>query len=137
MIHGVVIAPLKAFESEKGRVMHMLKCTDLTFTRFGEVYFSEVLPGHIKAWSRRLKATRNYAVVQGNIVLALYDGEQVEEVIMGRKNHCLVTIPPGIWCGFKPLGDAAVIADLTDLPYDESDEEKAGVLELNDYWNNQ
>ena len=49
MIERVVVTPLRQISDERGKVMHMLKATDATFERFGEIYFSCVFPGAIKA----------------------------------------------------------------------------------------
>lgn len=136
MIRGVKVTPLKVFSDGMGSVKHMMKSTDPFFTKFGEIYFSEVLPGKVKAWSRRKKATRNYAVVEGKIKLVLYDGNERQEFILGKDNYSLVTIPPRVWSGFKALNNKkAIVADLTDLPYDPEGAEKKDFDELNDCWN--
>lgn len=125
MIEGVKITPLKVLSDERGEVRHMLKSTDPVFTKFGEIYFSIVLPGKVKAWHRNKKTTVNYAVVEGSIKLVLYDGNQVQEIHIGEDNYCLVTIQPGIWRGFQAMGNKkAIVADLMDRPYDSEDTEK-------------
>ena len=135
MIEGVKIIPLKVFLDNRGKVMHMMKSTDSSFTKFGEIYFSEVLPGKIKAWSRKKKSTRNYAVIEGSIKLVLYNKKEIQEIIMGEDNYCLVIIPPGVWSGFKAIGKKkAIVADLTDFPYNEEESEKADPYILTDYW---
>ena len=50
MIDGVKIIPLKQIADERGKIMHMMKCTDAHFIRFGEIYFSCAWPGVVKAW---------------------------------------------------------------------------------------
>lgn len=136
MIKGVKITPLKVFSDDRGSVKHMIKSTDSIFTQFGEIYFSEVLPGKVKAWGRRKTAIRHYAVIEGTIRLVLYDGNEKQELIVGEDNYCLVSIPPGVWSGFKALKNKkAIVADLTDLPYDPEDVEKKDSNELLDCWN--
>ena len=49
MIDGVEIFPLRRIQDERGMVMHMLRADDKHFTNFGEIYFSVVYPGVIKA----------------------------------------------------------------------------------------
>jgi dTDP-4-dehydrorhamnose 3,5-epimerase len=135
MIKGVLISPRKVFSDDRGRVMHMMKRTDKEFTRFGEIYFSEVLPGKVKAWQRNRTATVNYACITGNVKLVLYDGTTTEVFKIGESDHCLVTIPPGVWRGFACVGDQkAIVADLTDTPYDPDDIEKKSPDELLDCW---
>ena len=138
MIKGVKIIPLRTFSDDRGKVMHMIRSTDDFFNKFGEIYFSTIFPGKIKAWGRRKKATRNYVVVEGNIKLVLYNGKEIQEIDMGEDNYCLTQIPPGVWSGFKTIGEKnAIVADLTDLPHSPEDAEKADVFSLTDYWKNE
>ena len=65
MIDGVRITPLKQILDEKGKVMHMLRCDADFFLDFGEIYFSCVYPGAIKAWRAHKHMTLNYAVPHG------------------------------------------------------------------------
>ena len=135
MIKGVKITPLKVLADERGSVKHMLKSTDSYFKKFGEVYFSEVLPGNVKAWHKSKKATRNYAVVEGNIKLAIYDGKEMQEIYIGDKNYCLVTIPPNVWSGFMPIGGKkAIVCDFMDMPFNLKDMEKADPDSFADCW---
>ena len=49
MIEGVTLTPLRQILDERGKVMHMMKHTDSIFAQFGEIYFSRVFPGAVKA----------------------------------------------------------------------------------------
>ena len=40
MINDVEIIQLNRICDERGRIMHMLKSTDVNFEKFGEIYFS-------------------------------------------------------------------------------------------------
>ena len=52
----------------------MLKETDPHFVRFGEIYFSTVFPGVVKAWKNHRRMDANYACVHGRIKVVLHDG---------------------------------------------------------------
>lgn len=125
MIDGVVVKPLARYPDERGTVMKMLQSTDPEFRGFGEVYFSTVLPGVVKAWRRHPVTWLNYCVVRGAIKVVLFDdrpgsptrGEH-QELVIGDANYCLVQIPPGVWSGFKGIGlTEAIICDVTDRPH--------------------
>ncbi len=126
MINGVKIKPLKKIGDERGMVMHMLRCDDPEFEKFGEIYFSSIYPGVVKAWHIHKKMTLNYAVVTGMIKLVLYDDRtqsetkgQLMEIFMGDSNYVLVTIPPHVWNGFKAVGTKeAIIANCSTIPHD-------------------
>ena len=73
MIDGVKIIPLKQIADERGKIMHMMKCTDAHFIRFGEIYFSCAWPGVVKAWHVHKSMTINNAVLSGRAKLVMYD----------------------------------------------------------------
>ena len=50
MIDGIKITPLDQIEDDRGKVMHMLRNDAKHFSKFGEIYFSTVLPNKIKGW---------------------------------------------------------------------------------------
>lgn len=129
MIEGVEIFPLKRIQDERGMVMHMLKNTDPHFQGFGEIYFSVIYPGVIKAWHLHSRMTINYAVVVGNIKLVVFDQRpdsrtkgQLQEIYVGQVNYQLVRVPPGVVNGFTAVGgDKAIVANCADIPHDPSE----------------
>jgi len=126
MIEGVLVYPLGQIPDERGKVMHMLRRDDPHFEQFGEIYFSIVYPGAIKAWHLHKSMTLNYAVVHGMIKLVLYDDRKesptrgkLQELFIGESNYVLVRIPPNIWNGFKGIGTVpAIVANCATLPHD-------------------
>jgi len=129
VIEGVAIVPLRQIPDERGKIMHMLRCDDPAFERFGEIYFSMVYPGAIKAWHIHSKMTLNYAVVAGMIKLVLYDPRpssptkgEVQEIFLGEQNYARVKIPPGIYNGFKGMGSIpAIVANCSTIPHDPAE----------------
>ena len=130
MIHGVKITDLKIIEDERGSVKHMLKSSDSHFEGFGEIYFSTINAGVVKAWHHHIKMTLNYAVVAGQIVVGLIDlrytsptyGDQELYVLDSRESYKLLTIPPRVWNGFRiPVGSPyqeAIVANCATHPHD-------------------
>src|SRR5581483_11077652 len=72
-VEGVVVSPRRQIVDDRGKVVHMLRSDDPEFDHFGEVYFSFVNPGWVKAWHWHKQMTLNYAVPHGEIRLAIYD----------------------------------------------------------------
>ena len=129
MIDGVSIKPLRQIPDERGKIMHMLRADAPHFESFGEIYFSCVYPGAIKAWHLHDLMTLNYAVVTGQIKMVLFDDREgsptrgeVQELFIGEANYCLVTVPRGVWNGFKGIGDKmAVVANCASIPHDPTE----------------
>jgi dTDP-4-dehydrorhamnose 3,5-epimerase len=106
-IDGMFVTPLRIIRDERGSVMHMLRDDSQRFERFGEIYFSTVDPGAVKAWHLHREMALNYAVPVGMITLVCYDDRDgsptkgnVVELHVGESNYVLVTIPPLVWNGF-------------------------------------
>lgn len=124
-IEGVVISPLRRIPDERGFILHMLRADHAAFQKFGEIYFSGVFPGAIKAWHLHREMTLNYAVPAGMIKLALFDDRQesrtrgqLMELFIGDSNYCLVTVPPLVWNGFKGIGTStAIVANCATIPH--------------------
>lgn len=125
-IEGVWTQSLAEIATEGGPVLHMLRMDGPLFSSFGEVYFSIVQPGAVKAWKYHRLQTQNFAVPHGLIEVVLFDGREgspsmgrLESFLLGRpENYRLLQIPPGVWYGFTcRSGDAAVLANCADLPH--------------------
>jgi len=129
MINGVKLTQLKQLLDERGKVMHMLRADSDGFPGFGEIYFSCVYPGAVKAWHIHKRMTLNYAVPHGNIKFVLYDDREnsptrgeLQEIFLGPDNYCLVTVPPRVWNGFKGIGlTMAIVANCASIPHDPAE----------------
>ncbi len=132
MIDGVQVIPLRKIPDERGTIMHMLKSTDPHFEQFGEIYFSVVNPGVIKAWHLHKEMTLNYAVISGMIKFVLYDDRddsptrgEVQELFIGDNNYALVKVPPMVYNGFKGIGiQPAIVANCASIPHDTNEIER-------------
>jgi len=126
MIDGVQIVPLRQIVDERGKVMHMLRSDAPHFQSFGEIYFSAIHPGVVKAWHIHKKMVLNYAVPIGEIKLVLFDDRsdsptngKVQEIFLSPDNYQLVVIPPLVWNGFKGVGPTtSYVANCSSIPHD-------------------
>ena len=129
-IEDVLIKSLRKIPDERGSIMHMLRCDDENFEKFGEVYFSTAYPGVIKGWHEHKEQIQNYAVIQGMIKLVLFDNRKKSktyknliEIFMGDLNYVLVRIPTGVISGYKCIGDkTAIVANCATIPHVASGE---------------
>lgn len=125
IIDGVLVKPLRQIPDERGKIMHMLRCDDEHFEKFGEIYFSMAYPGVIKGWHLHTTQTQNYAVIVGMVKLVLFDRREgsrsfraLEELFIGENNYGLVRIPPGIVNGYKCIGvTPAIVANCATEPH--------------------
>ncbi len=131
-IEGLTITELRQISDERGSVLHMLRCDAPDFTRFGECYFSEILPGALKAWKRHRVQTQNLAVPAGRIRLVVFDDRQssstkgkLQIFELGRPDAYLrIKIPPGLWYGFACISAVpALIVNCADVPHSPDENE--------------
>ncbi len=135
MIEGVQILPLKIIRDERGQVMHMMRCDDIVFKNFGEIYFSVTNPGIVKAWKKHLKMSQHFAVPRGEIKLMIFDDRkdsktkgQVQEIEFGESNYQLVCVPPQVWYGFCAKSSVpAMMANCSDIPHDPKETEVCSI----------
>ena len=132
LIDDVVLTELKQFSDERGTLLHMLRNDDPLFTTFGECYFSEVLPGAVKAWKLHRNQTQNFSVPVGRIKLVIYDNRKnsisngnLQYVNLGRPDsYFRIMIPPGLWYGFTCISEMpALLVNWADIPHDPQESE--------------
>ena len=133
MLAGVAIHPLAQIKDERGAVMHMLRADQKEFESFGEIYFSVVRQGVVKAWKRHQRMVQNFAVPVGEIRFVLYDDRsgsptrgKIQEIVTGADRYALIRIPPLLWYGFQGIatGDS-MIANCASIPHDPAESENA------------
>lgn len=111
MLDGVQVTPKRKIFDDRGAIFHMLRADDAIFERFGEIYFSQVYAGVVKAWHYHELMTLNYYLVAGAARLVLFDDRSDsstaglgQEIYLHPEDPKLVTVPPKVWNGFKGLG---------------------------------
>jgi dTDP-4-dehydrorhamnose 3,5-epimerase len=134
LIDGVVVTPLKLLPNEKGRLMEVQRRDDPHFPGFGQVYVTQSFPNVVKAWYRHRVQVDQIAAITGLVRLVLFDDRPdspthgtVNDIVMGELAPKLVLIPPGIWHGFKAVGETgAFLLHLNNEPFrfDQPDEER-------------
>lgn len=136
-INGAILEDLRIIKTVNGSVLHMVKADsplqpDFSL-RFGEIYFSEILPGKVNAWKRHARQTQLFSVPVGRLKIVLYDGRQDSstfcnlcELELGRPdNYRLLRIPPGVWYGFSSKMDLpSLICNCADMPHDPQECER-------------
>ena len=142
MIEGVLFTELKIIPVDTGNVLHAMKKGDSGECGLGEAYFSTVEPGAIKGWKRHQRMTLNLVVPMGEIRFVLFDdrhnsltkGEFLEEHL-SQRNYLRLTVPPGIWVGFKGCGKGMSIAlNIADIPHDPYESDRLNLNEIAYDW---
>ena len=129
LLEGMTLTDLRIFSDKSGSVMHAIKSTELTFTKFGEVYFSTVEENHIKAWKLHKKMTLNLIVPCGQILFCFLDlrkdsktYNRTYKIILSQEPYIRLTVPPKIWFGFKGANKGLnLICNVADIIHDPNE----------------
>lgn len=139
LMTGVTLTTQKVIVQEKGNIYHVLKKSEESYREFGEAYFSTVQQGVFKGWKQHLQMTLNIVVPVGAIkfyfVRENSNNNQIEtaSVELSPNNYLRLTLEPGIWMGFKGLGEGLnLLLNIADIPHDPLE----AISRNEDYWMN-
>ena len=93
----------KIFLDDRGWSIHDM-FPDL---RGGQINYSVLFPGIVKAWHRHKIQTDYFCVVMGNAQVAVHDPDtgKTETHFMGELNPSVLVIPPKLWHGYIAVGN--------------------------------
>jgi len=135
-VNDILITQSKRIQVAGGDVLHGIKCSDSGFVGFGEAYFSTVEAGAVKAWKRHLRMTLNFVVPLGVVFFVFIDEKgAVREEIVGERRYVRLTVPPGIWFGFKGLfSPYSMLMNVADIAHDPAEIERRNLDEIKYNW---
>ena len=116
----VKVTPLKIIKKHTGNIMRVLNKNELKNQAFGEVYFSKIKYGKIRAWKYHLKTILNLVVPYGKVKFVLYSqkDKNFKVVEIGEKKYLKLTVPPKIWYGFKGMSKhESIILNVTNIKH--------------------
>jgi len=137
-LKDILVTPLKKIPTFGGDVMHGLKATDNGFNGFGEAYFSWIEEGAIKAWKCHKSMTLNLVVPLGEVRFVFNLPEQNADFIVediGEKRYARLTVPPGIWFGFKGVSSgSSLLVNFADTVHDPDEVLRKSKAEISYDW---
>jgi len=139
-LDDILLTPLKRIETTGGDVLHAMKQSDVGYAGFGEVYFSWVSAGAVKAWKRHIGMTMNVVVPVGQVRFVFRcvnsvgaDEFRIEEI--GVERYARITVPPGIWFGFQGLNTPqSLVMNIASIAHDPNEVERMALSDINYDW---
>ncbi|CAK7191942.1 hypothetical protein COMNV_00123 [Commensalibacter sp. Nvir] len=124
----LLLTPLRRIVTEKGNVLHALKSSEVSYTGFGEAYFSCIHEGVIKGWKRHLRMTLNLICPLGLVRFVVYKHQSIViDTFLGpekSETYQRLTVPPGYFVGFKGIAaGTSIILNLASIEHDPSEAE--------------
>lgn len=140
-LEKIILTPLAEFPLLEGNVMHGLKSTDIGYEEFGEAYFSWINHGSIKAWKMHTKMVMNLIVPMGQVKFVFFvNNDSVHNkfrvIEIGESNYQRLTVPSGIWFGFKGLGKTkSLVCNISNILHSENEVIRKHIKEVSFDWN--
>ena len=142
MLDGMIKSKMKIIDADQGSIMHAIKKTDLGYRDFGEVYFSFVKVDTIKAWKLHQKMTLNLVVPVGSVLFCFRDLREKSKtynktykIILSQEPYFRLTVPPGIWFGFKGLSNRLnLVCNVADIIHDPDEVLRKEINEIDIDW---
>lgn len=136
-LDDILVTPLSRIPTQGGDVLHAMKQCDPDFCGFGEACFSWVDVGAIKAGKHHTEMTMNLVAPVGNgkfVFLTDYaDAPRTEET--GVDHYSRLTVPPGIWFGFKGLtSPRSLLLNLADILHRANEVDRLPISEIEYDW---
>ena len=130
---NVHIKSLTTHQDERGFFREILRIpngSNLLENTIGQISHSEVYPGIVKAWHGHVNQYQWTYIIKGILMVALADKRKnsstynkVYSFICGGINKPIVYgFPPGVYHGYRNLGDTCQITYFTSGQYDINDE---------------
>ena len=136
-LQNIMVTPLARISTPGGDVMHALKKTEQVFAGFGEAYFTWADHDYPKAWKRHTKMTLNLIVPSGEVRFVFHIAGQKEFRVedIGVKHYARITVPPGVWFGFKGLAtQPSLVLNIASIPHSPDEVERLPVADLPYDW---
>lgn len=137
-LDDILITPLARITTAGGDVLHAMKNSDSGYAGFGETYCSWVTTGAVKAWKRHTQMTMNIVVPVGQVrfVFSLNNTDELRVEDIGDNRYVRITVPPGIWFGFKGLAASqSLVLNIANIPHDPNEVERLELADIKYAWN--
>ncbi|MBL6996205.1 MAG: dTDP-4-dehydrorhamnose 3,5-epimerase family protein [Desulfobacula sp.] len=142
MLAGMIKTDLKIINTESGSVYHGMKNKDKGYNGFGEVYFSTIKKGAIRAWKMHKRMYLNLFVPVGKVQLCFLDDRKdsitnglAYRLILSQNPYYRLTVPPGIWFGFQGVSDGLnLICNVANIIHDPFEILRKEICEIEMDW---
>ena len=141
----VQVTELTRHVDDRGTLEEVLRCDDLEFRDFGQVYVVRSRAvGTVRAFHRHEVMWDHFCIVAGAALFQFVDAEPGEEATMGTPYRIaadaakpvVLHVPPGVWHGWMALEANTILLSVGSEPYnaDEPDEERVPPVSFGARW---
>ena len=113
MLSEIKIYKLNKLKNLKGDLLKYLNKNNKYFKKFGEIYFTEIKEKKIKGWNFHKKCQCLITVPVGKVKFTFAEkiSGRKKVIIIGKKNHSIIVVPPRIWFSFASLEKISLVVN--------------------------
>lgn len=117
--------PRLTIDHKDGNILRFLRNDDPTYSGFGEVYFSEILPGRIKGWKLHRRMMMNLTCVYGSVRFRTYantPNAPAQDFLLSPNQHSILCIEPNTWFAFGSVSpEKSIICNFSSIIHSEDE----------------
>ena len=122
----------KIIPNRKGDIIKFINKNSKDFSRFGEIYFSEVKKNKTKGWNIHYRYQCILAVPFGEIDFSFFNPtskkKNIRKIVISKKNNYSIVVPPGTWFSFKSNVKLSIVTNLLSGIHDNKESDKSNII---------
>jgi len=122
----------KIIPNQKGDIIKFINKNSKDFSRFGEIYFSEVKKNKTKGWNIHYRYQCILAVPFDEIDFSFFNStskkKNIRKIVISKKNNYSIVVPPGTWFSFKSNVKLSIVTNLLSGIHDNKESDKSNII---------
>ena len=123
-IEGVIVDACRRIDNDRGYLQEIWRDDRDGASPVRQIYTTCTREGVVKAWYKHAMQVDSFFVLEGEMRLVLVDDRPdaasrgaVGEFLLSAREPRLLTLPPGIWHGFRSLSGNLVVLHANSRPF--------------------
>ena len=122
----------KIIPNRKGDIIKFINKNSKDFSRFGEIYFSEVKKNKTKGWNIHYRYQCILAVPFGEIDFSFFNStskkKNIRKIVISKKNNYSIVVPPGTWFSFRSNVKLSIVTNLLSGIHNNKETDKSNII---------
>jgi len=122
----------KIIPNQKGDIIKFINKNSKNFSRFGEIYFSEVKKNKTKGWNIHYRYQCILAVPFGEVDFSFFNqklkNKKIKKITISKKNNYSIVVPAGTWFSFRSNVKLSIVTNLLSGIHNNKETDKSNII---------
>jgi len=122
----------KIIPNQKGDIIKFINKNSKNFSRFGEIYFSEVKKNKTKGWNIHYRYQCILAVPFGEVDFSFFNQKskqkKIRKITISKKNNYSIVVPAGTWFSFRSNVKLSIVTNLLSGIHNNKETDKSNII---------